>query len=244
MQVSDAVFSVSDGGRVLYSKMGIGTDCGTSPSLYLSTLAGGDMKPGNNPRRSAFFRRIGVDPAQVTAFRQSHSLDVAFVPYPPEPIYAADGGVAQDGRIILSITVADCLPIFLFDRSTGCFALVHSGWKGTGIAVRAVDLMTKELGSAPASIEAVIGPGISACCYDIDAGRAAKFENIDNSCVVQRGAKTYLDLKAANRYLLRSAGVGVVRTSTLCTGCTSSLGSFRRQGPDRFVRMVAVIGFF
>ena len=43
----------------------------------------------------------------------------------------ADGLITCNQSVFLSIQVADCVPIFIYDFKTGCKGLVHSGWKGT-----------------------------------------------------------------------------------------------------------------
>jgi polyphenol oxidase len=194
--------------------------------------------------RSSFFSAIGADPLRVTAFRQSHSTDVAVITAPGCEKRSGDGGITAAPGLALAITVADCLPIVVFNKRQGCFGVVHSGWKGTGIALKAVELMTKHYGSHPDDIVAVIGPGIGPCCYNVTEERACLFTSLAPDSVDVRNGDFFLDLKEANRSLLVGAGVGRVVASEICTCCSLDLGSYRRQGPDDFTRMVAVIGFF
>jgi polyphenol oxidase len=152
--------------------------------------------------------------------------------------------VTDRAELLLTITVADCLPIYLVDRRTGAFALVHSGWKGTGIVVEAVRTMASVYGTRAADLAVTIGPGIGACCYTVPDERYELFRARFGPEAVQRGpdGSCRLDLRAANELLLEREGVERVTTITDCTSCNPLLGSFRREGPAAFTRMLAFIG--
>jgi YfiH family protein len=139
--------------------------------------------------------------------------------------------------------VADCLPIFVYDLRGGAFALLHSGWRGTGIVIEAVRVLREQFGAEPACLAAVIGPGIGACCYAVEAGRAELFRKQFGEQTVREAAdgRTFLDLRAANAVLLEAAGVREVFAAAECTACTAELSSFRREGPG-FGRMAAFMG--
>jgi copper oxidase (laccase) domain-containing protein len=51
-----------------------------------------------------------------------------------------------------------------------------------------------------------------------------------------------LDLRGANVALLEGAGVEDIAVVGDCTCCSRALGSFRREGPERFTRMLAYMG--
>jgi len=211
----------------------------------ISLRAAGDLRLGSAARQ-AFFRSLGLPPEAVFACRQVHSRRVLPLhgESPGETAEMEADGLATDAAEgILSVTVADCLPIFVYDRRGGAFALLHSGWQGTGIVTEGVRLLCREYGAEPGSLVAVLGPGIGACCYAVDAGRAELFEREFGGQAVRRPAdgRTYLDLRAANAALLEAAGVREVHAVEECTACTPGLFSFRRDGPG-FGRMAAFIG--
>ena len=143
----------------------------------------------------------------------------------------------------LTVTVADCLPVFLTDRRLGVFSLVHSGWKGTGIALAAVRTMAERFGSRPSDLSITIGPGIGVCCYEVPEERAALFgrEFGEESVVREPGRGPRLDLRAANVRLLTRAEVGEIVVVTDCTRCSDFLGSYRRQGAAEYTLMLAYI---
>lgn len=233
------------------------------PFCYLSSIEAGDMKfvPGDqNLNRNRFFTALakphGLAELPVYAVEQVHSQDVVVVkegtPFDGPP---ADGLLTATQGIWLSVTVADCLPIFLRDRSGAYRALLHSGWKGTGIVNRALSIFVNDWHIKPQDVLAVLGPCICGDCYQVDDKRARQFKAQFGTSegayplgpVVQvkkdrhAGPLYYLDLQAANAHLLARAGVKNLAVCQDCTLTNLQLGSFRRQGPASYTRMVALI---
>jgi hypothetical protein len=199
------------------------------------------------PRRADFFRRLGWPEGKVFAVRQVHSRKVMTVDNRrPEELSGveADGLISGKGNSLLTVTVADCLPIFLADPVSGAFAVVHSGWRGTGIVREAITRMRVELGVEPSRLAAAIGPGIGSCCYRVERGRYEAFRSeFGGHAAAQRGGNGFfLDLRRANIDILEQAGVEDVTVVEDCTACSPFLGSFRREGPRSFTRMLAFIG--
>ncbi len=97
--------------------------------------------------RVRLLRLLGIDPDHAYGLRQVHSRRLVRVDGESSADLAgveADGMIASEPSAVLTVTVADCLPIFLADRRSGAFALVHSGWKGTGIALDAIRAMCRD----------------------------------------------------------------------------------------------------
>lgn len=218
----------------------------------ISLAGAGDMGldvRGSNPSFRRLLAALGVDAHRVRSVRQVHSRTVVEAgpgPAAGDPAPGADGIVASDPGLLLTITVADCLPIFLVDRASGAFGIVHSGWKGTGIVEEALRRMAGLFGTRPADVAAAIGPGIGPCCYTVPAERLEEFRSRFGARCVVDGAR--LDLRQANLGLLERGGVGAVSVVEECTACSARLGSFRRQAVGRpeaaghFTRMLAFIG--
>ena len=215
-------------------------------SCGISSRFAGDMK--NEENRLALYNFAGprINPADVCSVKQIHSRTVIpagaggnIAERPSE--FSADGMTAQDLRITLLVTAADCLPVYLLDVKKRSFALVHSGWKGTGIAADAAALMKELYGADAGGIAAVLGPCIGACCYKTDAQRFDLFKReFGEQSVRKSGEDFFLDLKAANIKLLSDIGVKNIAVCRDCTFCDERLGSFRRQGAD-FTHMAALV---
>jgi YfiH family protein len=233
--------------------------------LVSSRFAGsmGYAEGTNSPGRLAFFRSLGLDAARVYACTQVHSRDVREVGRDtPNTGPCADGLVSRDRGIVLSVTVADCLPVFLYDcdcggspAKNGGLALVHSGWKGTGIALNALRLMTERWQTRPEEVAAILGPCIRRCCYRVDEERGRIFEAEFGGAglagefplgpvVLRTDGAIFLDLQAANARLLAQAGVRNIAVCEDCTFTDERLGSFRREGAKNYTKMTALAGFF
>jgi YfiH family protein len=225
-------------------------------SALISSRFAGNMlysEGTNGPARLDLFRSLDLDPARVYACTQVHSRNVCEVDREtPNTGPRADGLISRDRGITLSVTVADCLPVFLYDAGNGGLALVHSGWKGTGIALNALRLMEARWRTRPQDVAAVLGPCICRCCYRVDEERwrafEAEFGGADGDGlgpVVSRSAGAFfLDLQAVNARLLAGAGVRNIAVCEDCTFTDERLGSFRREGAQDYTKMAALTGFF
>ncbi|HUX40704.1 MAG TPA: polyphenol oxidase family protein [Rectinemataceae bacterium] len=165
---------------------------------------------------------------------------------PPGPSTAAKGSHPSAAVLpsatfpVATVTVADCMPIWLWDAASGAWGLLHSGWKGTGILEHAVRAVLSRRPGTAASMSVILGPAIGVCCYDVPEARAAAFEaEFGSTCVDRSGPRPRLDIRAANLAIARRLGIGALLSVDVCTSCHPSLGSFRREGPESFTRMVA-----
>ena len=231
-------------------------------SALLSSRSAGNMlysEGTNSPGRLALFRALGLKAAGVYACTQVHSRDVREVDREtPNSGPRADGLISRDREVTLSVTVADCLPVFLYDtggrpdEGNGGLALVHSGWKGTGIACNALRLMEERWRTRPENVAALLGPCICRCCYRVDEARGRAFEvefggsegAVLGPVVSKVAGEFFLDLQAANARLLAGAGVRNIAVCEDCTFTDERLGSFRREGVQDYTRMAALAGFF
>jgi YfiH family protein len=229
------------------------------PVCAVSSRSAGNMvysPQQDNPARDRLFAGLGLDPRRVFACVQSHSQKVLAAGDTGSGGLEGDGLVSADPSACLTVTVADCLPVYLFDTGSGAFGIVHSGWKGTGIVLQALRLMEERWGTRPAAATAILGPCIRSCCYQVDAERARLFISRVEAQLPPGGELSgtgaahplvrdsgTLDMQAANIRLLAAAGVRHIAVCQNCTFTDERLGSFRREGPG-FFRMAALIGRF
>lgn len=177
-----------------------------------------------------------------------------------------DGMITKNPLLIPTVTVADCMPLYLYDPVTEVFGIVHSGWKGTGIIVDAIKLAEKNYGARVENFLIVLGPHIRDCCYIVNEERANWFaENFTPDCVrpLEAGIKVdwntgggqlyRLSLEKANLAALKKAGVPDenIWIHPACTCCTkvngkNIYGSNRRETkenatPNKFTVQAAFI---
>lgn len=232
----------------------------SSPRLraILSLKTASNLKLDQPANRQAFFKAVGLAPGRVYGLKQVHGHVVYTVEgteacrntlgegaFERGTFREGDGFITADKQAILAVTAADCLPILLFDRAKEVFGLVHSGWQGTGIVVKAVVKMQATWGTEVSHVSATIGPGIGPCCYNVPRERYDRFKaDFGETAVLQKGEQYFLDLKAANIALLQSLGVQQVKVMDDCTFCHPLLSSFRQDGKENLSVMLACVGYF
>jgi hypothetical protein len=77
--------------------------------------------------------------------------------------------MTAESGVLLTIRIADCLPVLLADPHRRVVAAVHAGWRGALARVieKAVGDMRCAFGSNPQALIAALGPSIRACCYQV-----------------------------------------------------------------------------
>jgi YfiH family protein len=185
-----------------------------------------------------FARKTEMAQFQRLSLKQTHSDIVRVVDVMPDSLLEGDAMVTDRPGILLVISTADCLPLFLVDAEKRAVAAVHCGWKGTvkRVLQKTVKTMRSNFGSAPESVLAAMGPRIAGSCYEV--GEDVRFEFIHAGLprdVFQphprRENKYYLDLNKSNRIQLLEMGVqeGNIVSIDLCTHCDKDLLSYRRD---------------
>jgi polyphenol oxidase len=218
---------------------------GVSPpplSLNLS-FSVGDSLENVKQNRKIFFNSIGVPEEKLAIQKQTHSNNVQII-YEPGVYQDCDALITNKKDVFLTVTVADCVPIFLYDSLNCVIALVHSGWKGTAnkILTKTIETLLKDFESKPENIFAFIGPSASKCCYEVDENVSTHF---DTQFLTDNGnSKFKLDLKGAN--ISQLIGLGIpddnIEVSQFCTICYPEIfHSYRRDG-NRSGRMIGVLG--
>lgn len=202
----------------------------------------GDDEASVRENRRRFFSALGIPVDSLAIPRQVHSAVVARVDA-PGPVAETDALVTDTPGLYLCVTVADCVPVLLYDARHRAVGAVHAGWRGSasGILSLALRLMRSAFGTRPEDLHAYIGPAAGGCCYEVGPEVAGQFPP---KYVAGREGSQKLDLKAFNADTLREAGLDPahVEVSPLCTITEMPLlHSYRRDGP-RSGRMMAVIG--
>jgi YfiH family protein len=140
-----------------------------------------------------------------------------------------DGHATTDAGILLAVTVADCVPVFMVDPRRRGVALVHAGWRGTaaGILERGVAVLAERTGSRPEDLLVHLGPAICGRCYEVGP------EVFSALGLTALPSPSLLDLRAV--LALRAAAAGVperqITLSAHCTRCGE--GFFSHRGGDR-----------
>ena len=154
-----------------------------------------------------------------------------------------DGLVTKEPNRILSLSFADCTPLYLFDKNKKIIGNIHSGWQGTTkkIAKKAIEFMKEKYNCNPADIICVIGPTIQKCHFEVQQDvrdifyREFKYmQNINDIIVYNENTKSYfIDTVEINKNLLKEEGIPEknIVDSKICTVCNSNIiHSYRKEG--------------
>jgi purine-nucleoside/S-methyl-5'-thioadenosine phosphorylase / adenosine deaminase len=164
---------------------------------------------------------LGFAADSFATAEQVHGAEVAVIDRPLSGERCFDGAdalITNQVGVSLGIYVADCCAIFLVDPVRSCLALVHSGRKGTELAIvaQAIATMREHFGSLPRDLVVQLSPCIRPPHYEVDF--AAE--------IVRQ---------------VRAAGVEQVHDSGLCTACHLSRYYSYRAEKARTVRMLALL---
>lgn len=152
------------------------------------------------------------------------------------------------------MTLADCVPVVIFDPESRVVGLAHAGWGGTvaRVSSRTVEVMRERFGCDPTSLVAAIGPSIGAAGYEVGTDVIEKVGAAygDHSAeILEPGedGKALFDLWAANRIDLEGAGVASERIEVSGVASDRHLEDFyshRHEGGQtgRFITAVSIRG--
>jgi hypothetical protein len=130
-----------------------------------------------------------------------------------------DGIITNQRGVALGIYVADCCAVYIVDAKIPAIGLVHSGRKGTELAVvtNAITQMIERFGSDPANMIVQLSPCIRPPHYDVDFA-----SEIIRQC--------------------RALGVQHINDAGACTACDVGRYYSYRAEKGKTGRMLAVLG--
>lgn len=147
-----------------------------------------------------------------------------------------DGLITNIPELTLSVRVADCLPIALYDPISSSIGLVHAGWRGLykGIIRNAIKLMKDELEVDSEKLIVYIGPHICQEHYEVKNDVSGKFKEYP-SAIKRTGGKTFIDLGKIAEDQLMSFGISKkdISWDKRCTFEDKNLFSNRRNRTNK-----------
>ncbi|MBN2158210.1 MAG: laccase domain-containing protein [Spirochaetes bacterium] len=151
----------------------------------------------------------GIEKKKILTLDQLHGDNILIVNEVPQAcglIYGeADGLLTAHSGICLVIRTADCVPVFAYDPSARVMGAVHSGWRGTRLAIarKLVREMHRLYGSSYADIQVHILPSIGPSFYRVGGDVAELFPDD----IAAREGGLYLDLWQNIERSLREEGI-------------------------------------
>lgn len=201
----------------------------------------GDDEVHVKENRRRFFESLQLDAWWIVVPLQCHSDSIRTATEGGE--YPECDGLPTDRQdIALAVTVADCVPLFLYDPVRRVVGAIHSCWRGSasGITNNAVLKMVSDFGTDPPNILAYIGPSAGVCCYEVGDEVASRFEP---RFLRRENGAIFLDLKSVllEQLLKEGAVRDRIEVNPQCTICFAErFHSYRRDG-KRSRRMMGII---
>jgi polyphenol oxidase len=217
---------------------------GVKPPYYFNlSYSVGDVKSIVDKNRNDFFETLELKIENVGYQRQIHSVIVKLIECSGDN-GVSDALITNKKNLGLAITVADCTPIFIYDKKNKVIAAVHSGWRGTEqkILFKTMEHLKNNFSSVAENLIVYIGPSISQANYEVGYDIANKF---DQSFVCWKDGRAFLDVSGINYNLLLDYGIpkNQIQKSELCTyEFKDLLHSYRRDGSNsgRSIGVIAI----
>lgn len=189
-----------------------------------------------NPFQNPVLQVHGDNVIKVEKFRQETAI-----------LGAADSLITDLKGITLTMLVADCLVVYIFDAAKKTIGIAHCGWRGLikNIIGNMLKNMRAAFGTKPEDCVAAISPGIGPCCFTVDKDVYDEFcgaypqwkdlyKNVgtDKSMPLQKWSIN-LNRVALRLLLLEKIKKENISNCNLCTSCNKDLFySYRRDNAD------------
>jgi len=220
---------------------------------------GGNMSLNRGPReevlanRRRFCERLGLDPQSLVMADQVHSARVFCIAGEDRgkgaqelisPLGCGDALCTGERDLPLSVLVADCAAVFLYDPVRPAIGVAHSGWRGTAEAVAPalIDTMRRRYDVRPADLRGWISPCIGPESFEVGSEvidlfrrqqpRVTRQPGWWHTAGEKNGQRWLLDLKEVIRRQLHDSGVPEpqIDVSIDCTFRQERYFSYRRAG--------------
>ena len=149
-----------------------------------------------------------------------------------------DGWVTTTPGVLLMVTVADCIPVYLAVPGRG-IALLHAGWRGTagGILTRGTAALLSATRAVATEVIMHCGVGVCGKCYEVGS------EVMAGCGVTARGrGPWHLDLRQVLRGQAEALGIRTVTTSARCSAHERPTFYSHRASGGTDGRMAAYLG--
>ncbi len=206
--------------------------------------------PLTNPRaeniahRKEFFEALRLGGKQIVVANLVHGTRVAMINrHSPYITPETDALVTKDSDIILTLTGADCFPVYFEEKHSGIIGLAHCGWRGIVAGVIAETLSAIEkAGGKRSEIILTFGPGICAKHFEIQEDVLSSFAQYPE--YISRDNGIHVDLKGIMRQQAESLGIlpEKIIDSGECSYCLKEkYFSYRRDKPEYMETQLAYI---
>lgn len=137
-----------------------------------SGASGTSADPGVPLLRDMLPWTAGVPWRSAVRSHQVHGSSIRVHGDPPAGVTVVgegDGHVTRTPGVLLTVTIADCVPVFVADPVRRAVGLLHAGWRGTaaGVVESGMAALAEALGSRVGDLTVHLGPAICGTCYEV-----------------------------------------------------------------------------
>jgi len=200
---------------------------------------------------------LGFSVNNIVSLHQQHTDDIIICDknyaanhaFPAKDI--ADAVITNIRGMLLSVKIADCVPVLFYDEKNMAIGAAHCGWRGTlkELQKKTALKMAEIYGSALDEIKVAVGACISACCYEVSDDIFKEFYDKFGDFAEQffekkPNGKYNFDLKNINRQILINNGIKAenIEISENCTFCEEDLFFSHRRDGEKRGTLAAFIG--
>lgn len=131
----------------------------------------GQLTPEVQKNRQAFLNEYSLSSEQTVSAVLEHGNHVELVTCKDagKVFSNTDAFITQDPEVVLTITSADCLPVYFYDEDTQAIGIAHAGWKGVlkEVVVKTLKAMQEHFSSNPIDVKVFIGPHLKVCHFEV-----------------------------------------------------------------------------
>lgn len=207
----------------------------------ISTKAFGTMKKENNEVHHAnllkFVKSFSKKSIGIS-MNQIHGGNVQVVENSRLlVIEETDAIITNKRNLALTVLVADCVPVLVFDTEKNAIAVIHAGSKGLVFHVieNTISAMKTAFDSNPKDLIVGIGPSICNNCYEVNESFADQYISAFpecTDCVTVKNKKYTINLPKLTTQLLQKQGIlrNNIELADYCTRCDDALFYSYRHG--------------
>lgn len=139
--------------------------------------------------------------------------------------------------LLLCCFTSDCVPLVMYDETTGLVGTVHSGWEGTAkeITPRTLQHLIRNENIDPRNLKIIIGPAISQEKFEVDRDVCDRFKALGYAdefiSFNEKTGKYHIDNQLAVKRQCELQGVPAANISIdrTCTYNSADCFSYRRD---------------
>lgn len=220
---------------------------GVSPAPYQSLNLGFNTTDDSRhveENRNRFFAALGIDPKQVATSHQVHGKEILNVTQPGR-YDGYDALITNQANLFVGVSVADCVPILVYDAKNKAVAAIHAGWKGTvaQLVRLTLEAMQQQYHTNARDCFAYVGTCIDETSFEVGQEVAdlfaPEFKRVDE--FTQR---IFVNLRSANTKQLTTFGVPTAQIAISSFSTTLNNDDYfsHRHENGQTGRLLAIIG--